>query len=548
VNLCSFGCCVLPIVLLAGLQPQAAAGAGIEWDARFGGAELDMAWAVEPTRDGGCIVGGSSSSGVDGDKTQDSRGGSDYWVVKLNGSGAKQWDARFGGDSWDGLSSLKQTADDGYILGGNSWSTASGDKTQGNQGQSDYWIVKVDSRGARQWDARFGGDGNDYLYGLVQTADGGFLLAGESASGANGDRSQDSRGAVDYWIVKTDSSGMKQWDARFGGSFEDHLTVFRATADGGFILGGYSESPAGGDKTENSRGGWDYWIVKIAANGARQWDARFGGFLVDQMYALRQTADGGYILGGTSASPVGGDKTQEPRQMLGTDYWIVKVATNGVKEWDARFGGPSDDSLVDLIQTGDGGYLLAGHTQSGAGGDKTQDSRGQFDYWIVKIAANAAFQWDARFGGDKTDQMCGVFQAADGGFVLGGRSYSGVTGDKTQDSRGQLDYWVVKLAPDGIWATAADLGGGWKGSDWFGTFYGALDPWIYHGEHGWMYVLGTSPADLWFWTSDLGWLWSGSAAYPFLYRADADAWLWYSRGTTNPRWFYNFRAGGWESH
>ena len=161
----------------------------------------------------------------------------------------------------------------------------------GQYGRYDYWIVKTTPRGAKQWDVSFGGSDDDWLTQLQQTTDGGYIFGGWSWSGSSGDKSQPSLGANDYWIVKTDSSGIKQWDAAFGGSSNDYLNPIQQTTDGGYILGGYSSSPADGDKTQQSQGGTDYWMVKTDAKGTKQWDAQFGGSDFDFCYGLRQTAE-----------------------------------------------------------------------------------------------------------------------------------------------------------------------------------------------------------------------------------------------------------------
>src|SRR4029079_4257589 len=142
-------------------------------------------------------------------------------------------------------------------------------------------------------------------------------------------------------IVKTDANGVKQWDARYGGTSFDYLYSIQQTTDGGYILGGYSNSGMTGDKTQESQGVDDYWIVKTDSNGIKQWDARFGGAAVDDLFSIQQTIDGGYILGGESYSSADGDKTQDNRGFI--DYWIVKTDANGIKEWDARFGGSDFD-------------------------------------------------------------------------------------------------------------------------------------------------------------------------------------------------------------
>src|SRR6185295_4922142 len=139
-----------------------------------------------------------------------------------------------------------------YILGGYSDSGISGDKTQACWGYEDYWMVKIDADGVQQWDARFGGADHDYFYSLQQTVDGGYILGGFSYSGISGDKTQASQGGIDFWIVKTNFNGTKQWDARFGGNSTDGFLEIpvQQTADGGYIVGGRSYSGISGDKTQ----------------------------------------------------------------------------------------------------------------------------------------------------------------------------------------------------------------------------------------------------------------------------------------------------------
>jgi hypothetical protein len=234
------------------------------WDKRFGGTSHDYCMSVQETHDGGFILGGYSYSDAGGDKTEDCRGNADYWVVRINSAGTKLWDKRFGGTDWDYCMSLQETRDGGFILGGYSFSGAGGDKTEGSRGSCDDWAVRVDSAGNRLWDKRFGGTDLDFSMSLQETRDGGFILGGTSFSGAGADKTEASRGSPDYWVVRVDSAGTKLWDRRFGGTGEDRCTSLQETRDSGFILGGYSLSGAGGDKTEASRGAYDYWIVRLA--------------------------------------------------------------------------------------------------------------------------------------------------------------------------------------------------------------------------------------------------------------------------------------------
>ena len=260
--------------------------------------------------------------------------------------------------------------------------------------------MKTDANGVKQWDKRFGGPLNDLCTDLALTRDGGCILGGVCDSGAGGDKSQGSRGGYDYWVVKVSSSGAKQWDKRFGGPDDDMQSSVLQTSDGGYILGGSSRSGAGGDKSQASQGGRDMWVVKVSATGAKQWDRRFGGSQDEGLSRVRQTAEGGYLFGGTSESPAGGDKTEGTRGF--DDFWVVKVNGNGAKQWDRRFGGAAGDSFSAVCQTLEGGYLLAGRSSSGAGGDKTEDCRGGSDMWAVRLAVPDAFESDNGFGSSKT--------------------------------------------------------------------------------------------------------------------------------------------------
>ncbi|MBU1908591.1 MAG: T9SS C-terminal target domain-containing protein [Verrucomicrobia bacterium] len=371
-----------------------------QWDKRFGGLgsdEREDLRVVQQTTDGGYILGGTSFSQGgslepdEEDKTGNSWGRPDYWIVKVNAEGGKEWDHIFGTTAQDYLSSVQQTRDGGYILGGHTSGNTAGfepyQKSEDSRGFEDYWIVKVNAEGGKEWDRCFGGDGHDRLCSVRQTSDGGYILGGSSDSGVSGERTQDSRGGLDYWIVKINASGAKEWDRRFGGSKEDSLSDLDTTPDGGFILGGTSWSKADGDKSEDSRGFEDYWIVKVDANGNKEWDRRFGGDHYDDLSSIQGTSDGGFILSGYSKSRSGGDKSEDAHRF---DYWLVKLDSSGAKKWDKSLGGNDDDVLNCVRQTADGGYLLGGSSQSGAEKDKTESSRGGWDFWIVKLGPEAA--------------------------------------------------------------------------------------------------------------------------------------------------------------
>ncbi|HKR03148.1 MAG TPA: T9SS type A sorting domain-containing protein [Bacteroidia bacterium] len=359
----------------------------------------------------------------------------------------KQWDKRFGGSRNDFLTCFQQTNDGGYILGGYSNSVISGDKTQTKWGIYDYWIIKIDSSGNKEWDKDFKANDSDYLYALKQTSDGGYIIGGYSRSGIGGTKTQDTWGSYDYWVIKTDSLGQKQWDKDFGGNNIDQLYSVQQTFDGGYILGGRSYSGISGDKTQSNWGYYDFWMVKIDSFGNKQWDKDFGGTSEDWLYSLQQTSDGGYILGGWSNSGISGDKTEDNWDTIpyGRDYWIVKTDSLGNKLWDKDFGGTNNEKLFSLQQTVDKGYILGGYSLSGISGDKTQANWGDYDYWIVKIDSVGNKQWDKDFGGTNNEDDFGMIsQTDDGGYLMSGTSFSHISGDKTENNLGMEQTWVIK--------------------------------------------------------------------------------------------------------
>jgi hypothetical protein len=406
-----------------------------KWDARFGGVNLDQMETTVQSNDGGYILAGYSQSSISGNKTQDNwdttLSTGDYWIVKIDANGHYLWDKRYGGTGDDALTSICQTKDGGYIIGGISSSGASGDRTQPSWGGYDYWIVKLDSLGNKQWDRRFGGSNDDVLNSIMQTKDGGYMLGGNSNSGISGNKTQadwDPTDATqDYWIVKIDSNGNYQWDKRFGGTSEDDGCKVIQTPDGGYLVGGLSESDASGNKTQANFGTMtlNYWIVKTDSAGNKQWDMVYGGVLGEVFVNALNIPSGGYMLGGTSYDGVSGDKTAS---ICG--YWLVKIDTAGNKLGDWAYG--NCGTLNSLSHTSDGGYLLTG--VSG-------------ELLTIKIDSQMNVIWDksSLFVTGASAYSAGGLESSNGRYLVGATTDAEVGGDKTQlawDS--SYDYWIVE--------------------------------------------------------------------------------------------------------
>ncbi|MCT2562336.1 T9SS type A sorting domain-containing protein [Chryseobacterium herbae] len=402
----------------------------IQWQKSLGGSHGDQAKSVQQTSDGGYIVAGWSNS-TDGDATEN-HGDSDYWIVKLDVSGTIQWQKSLGGTSYDSANSIQQTADGGYIVAGESYST-DGDVT-GNHGNSDYWLVKVDASGVIQWQKSLGGSNQDTANSVQQTSDGGYIVAGESYS-TNGDVIGN-HGISDYWIVKLDASGTMQWQKSLGGTSYEGANSIQQTSDGGYIMAGTGSS-TNGDISINYGNG-DFWIVKLDTSGAIQWQKSLLGNLADTATSIQQTSDGGYIVAGMSNST-----NSEMPLMFGTsNYCVAKLDSNGNTLWQRYFGGSGEDHPLSTQQTSDGGYIVAGRTGS-VDGDVT-GNHGNFDCWIVKLDTSGFIQWQKPLGGSSFDETNSIQQTADGGYILAGMVFSSdgnITG-----YHGESDAWIVKLS------------------------------------------------------------------------------------------------------
>jgi hypothetical protein len=247
-----------------------------EWNRTFGGTGDDFAFAVQQTSDGGYILAGATESYGAGD--------ADFWLVKTDSNGCEQWNKTFGGINSDSANSVHQTSDGGYIIAGTTYTYGAG--------AGDFWLIKTDSNGNKQWDKIFGGTSWEVAHSVQLTSDGGYILAGETAG--------------DGWLVKSDPNGNMQWEKTFGGADWDIAHSVQQTTDGGYIL-------AGSTKSYDDDGAWDGWLVKSDPNGNQQWEKTFGGIDYGTVKSVRQTTDGGYILAGETAS----------------DFWLV------IMEWFA---------------------------------------------------------------------------------------------------------------------------------------------------------------------------------------------------------------------
>jgi hypothetical protein len=430
---------ILSICLIMTVINQATSQAPvIDWQKSYGGSGDEYARSITPTSDGGYIMAGSSTS-FDGEVTgHHATGGllhpQDFWVVKVNSTGTIEWQKSLGGGDADGAVSIIQTTDGGYIVAGNSESV-DGDRATGNHGSNyDYWVVKLSSTGSIQWQKSLGGLVFDYGYSIIQTTDGGYIIAGDSNSG-NGDLAVN-YGGYDIWVVKLSSTGSIQWQKNFGGNSSDHASQIIQTTDGGYMMAGFTDS--NNIDVVGNHGLTDIWLVKINSTGGIQWQKTFGGTNNDYVNAIIQSSDGGYAFTGNSTS-TDGDLAVNNGLF---DFWVVKISNTGAIQWQRSLGGSYADYSFSIIQSNDGNFVIAGQTDS-INGDVI-GNHGGTDAWVVKLSSSGVLLWQKTFGGTGRESASQISQTSDGGLILAGLNTSN-NGDVT-GNHGNSDFWVAKLS------------------------------------------------------------------------------------------------------
>jgi hypothetical protein len=423
---------VLFLNLLASLSSGQVPPA-IEWQKCFGGSDRDWFVDIERTADGGYIMAGSTLSN-DGD-VSGNNGNTDYWIVKIDEQATLQWQVTLGGSDEDEATAIEQTADGGYVVGG--WTKSNDGDVTGQHGSADCWIVKLNAAGAIEWQKTLGGTGLDEANGVLQTSDGGYAMIGRSYS-VDGDVTG-GHGATDVWLVKLDGNGTLQWQKALGGSDSDNGRSLVQTDDGGFVIAA-STSSLDGDVT-GLHGESDYWIVRTDAVGTIVWEHTFGGTDDDYPRSIEPTTDDGYLVAGYSRSTdfdvIGNDG--------GADFWLLEVDSNGDLQWQSTLGGTSGDDANSMVQCTGGTFVAAGYTYS-EDGDVTWNN-GFIDSWVVKLNASGSLVWEKSLGGTMSDVAYTVLQTLDNGFIVAGYTFSN-NGDVT-GNHGDMDFWIVKLAPDG---------------------------------------------------------------------------------------------------
>jgi len=358
------------LIMLSGFQLFKVKAGENQWIKTFGGDQDDGLNSVLQTPDGGYIAAGyTKSSGA---------GNYDALLIKLDSQGNIIWSKTFGGDQSILLKSVLQTSDGYYILGGNI--------VYSDSNTADFLLIKLDSQGNIIWSKTFGGDQKDVLFSVLQTPDGGYIAAGYTKSFGAGN--------YDFLLIKLDSQGNIIWSKTFGGDQSDFLTSLQQTLDGGYIIGGISRS-------FNSQHYFDALLIKVDSQGNIIWSKTFekGGSTT----LLKQTNDGGCLVSGIISS----FKDNNGSIILNLPF-LMKLDSEGKIVWEKQYQIETEVFLPSFIEkTNDGGYILGGLTEKNTS-------------LFIKIDFQGDVIWARMFEGDEEDDLETIIQTSDGGYVLGG--------------------------------------------------------------------------------------------------------------------------------
>ncbi len=323
-------------------------------------------------------------------------GGDDALLLRLDPDGEEMWSRTYGGPSDDAGWAVLETPDGGFVVAGFTRSYGAG-------GQ-DVLMVRTDADGGELWTRTYGGERDEYGWSITPVAGGGYVIAGETASvGAGG---------KDAYLVRVDEDGQELWSQTYGGDRDDRSFAVRQATDGGFVLAGITLSAGAG--------GRDAHVVKTNAAGAVEWETTFGDTRDDVAHSIDLAADGGYIVYGYT----------DGFDAAGYDARVVELDAGGDERSVLTLGGPGEDRIISGAATAGGGSVLVGYT--------TSEGAGSRDAYLV-VVDDSEVQWSRTFGGRSEDIGYGVVTTSDGGFVM--------TGHVSAGGASSRDVLVVRIAP-----------------------------------------------------------------------------------------------------
>jgi len=438
----------------------------VVWQKDIKSSTQDFLSQVTTTVDQQYLITGSSIQSKKITTENKQNNGYDFHLVKLNQQGEEVWEKYFSGQNHDFLSSTISTQDGGFLISGTTYSSKGLDKKDDSKGGSDIWLIRINEFGDELWQKTLGTSQDEEARSVIQTADLGFMVAGNVQNSPNG------FGSKDVIISRLDKNGKILSEIILGGKGLDEVEKMIPTPDGGALLGIYSRSSeirgtGSGTTAKNSSlenpnpvsrypkatanyGEGDFWIVKLNKDGKVEWEKNFGGKGDDHVRTMAFTSSG-YIIGGESRSERSGNKTVGIEE--GTDLWLISLNTKGDEQWQKSYNFKNRDILMGMnvisgmrdAESGVNGVsstkgiLLGGYTQA-EGRIEADDET----FWMFYIDNNGNEQWRKHVKGEsrkKEERLSDLKMNKDGSIVLAGTS---------AEELGKENWKIVKLGDDQI--------------------------------------------------------------------------------------------------
>lgn len=400
----------------------------------LGGSKNDVLQSVVKTKEGGYAVLGYTQSN-DFDIINKTNESFDFWVMKFSSDNSLLWQKIFGGTDDDRGTDIIATNDGGFAVFG--FNKSSDIDVSNNAGAQDFWLLKLTSEGIVSWEKSFGFLGADLGYSFLQTSDNGYLISGvldvTASNGEGNSKTTQKHAGGDVWVIKTDSSGDLEWSRFFGGSFTDTPFGITETIDNAFIIAASSDSED--FNISNNKGSYDFWILKITADGSLIWEKNFGGSEIDEPRGITSTNDGNFMIVGDTRSS---DKDVASNNG-GADLWVLKVSTDGNLIWEKNFGGTSFDVARSITKTQDNGFLISGFSRSS---DNDFTNQGQSDAWILKIDNSGNKLWQKFIGGSENDFLFDAIELDNQSVIAVGESSS--SDIDIPENKGFSDALIIK--------------------------------------------------------------------------------------------------------
>lgn len=353
-----------------------------------------------------------------------------------------------GGSKVDVANAVVNTLDGGYVIAGYSQSI-DGDISDKNTNDTDFLIAKFSSDDILLWIKTFGGTNNDRANDIIETSDGGFAVLGYSKS--NDIDVSSNKGSQDFWLIKLDNLGNLIWEKSFGFSGADFGTSLIQTKDNGYLITGVLDVTASGGlgnkNTVIKHAGGDIWAIKLDNLGTIIWQNYFGGSFTDSPFGVVETANNEFVIAGSSDS-----NDVDIKNNLGTyDFWIIKISSVGNLIWEKSFGGTEIDEARAITTTNNGNFIIVGDTRSND--INVTKNNGAADLWMLKIDENGKLLTQKSFGGSSFDVARSIFKTQNNTYLIAGSSRS-LNGDVSKN-KGQNDGWILEIDENAklLWQT-----------------------------------------------------------------------------------------------